>query len=65
MGDKRVIGPPLAFFGKIEKRLGHLEEHLDVPILQVFRSCESLVIRRLNVLGIFWGGFLISKESRD
>jgi len=31
MGDKSVIGPTLALFGKIEKRLGHLEEHLDVP----------------------------------
>ena len=31
MGDKSVIGPPLALFGKIEQRLGHLEEHLDIP----------------------------------
>jgi hypothetical protein len=31
MGDRRVIGSPLAFFTKIEKRLGHLKEHLDVP----------------------------------
>lgn len=31
MGDKSVIGPTLALFGKIEKRLGHLEEHFDVP----------------------------------
>ena len=31
MGDKSVIGPTLTLFGKIEKRLGHLEEHLDVP----------------------------------
>jgi len=27
MGDKSVIGSTLALFGKIEKRLGHLEEH--------------------------------------
>lgn len=31
MGDKSVIGPALALFGKIEKRFCHLEEHLDIP----------------------------------
>lgn len=31
MGDKSVIGPTLALLGKIEKRLGHFKEHLDVP----------------------------------
>jgi len=28
MGYKSVIGSTLALLGKIEKRLGHLEEHL-------------------------------------
>lgn len=31
MGDQGVIGTPLTFFGKVQKRLGHFEEHLNVP----------------------------------
>ena len=31
MRGQGIIGTALAFFGKIEKRLGHFEEHLDVP----------------------------------
>ena len=38
MGDKRVIGPTLALFGQIEKRLGHFEEHLNVPSALVGRD---------------------------
>ncbi|MCX5825998.1 MAG: hypothetical protein NTY86_21620 [Deltaproteobacteria bacterium] len=30
MGDKSIIGPTLAHFGKGEKRLGHFEEHLNI-----------------------------------
>jgi hypothetical protein len=38
MGDQRIIGPPLAFFRKIQKRLGHLEEHLYIPSAFVGRD---------------------------
>jgi hypothetical protein len=31
MRTQGVKGTPLTLFGKIEKRLGHFEEHLDVP----------------------------------
>jgi hypothetical protein len=44
MGDKSVIGPTLALFGKIEKRLGHLEEHLDVPSALIGRD-DLLVVQ--------------------
>lgn len=49
MSDKRIIGSSLAFSGKIEKRLGHLEEHLDVP--SAFIGHDDLLFSQGDVRG--------------
>jgi len=49
MGDKSVIGPTLALFGKIEKRLGHLEEYLYVP--SAFIGRDDLLVTQGDIGG--------------
>jgi hypothetical protein len=49
MGDNSVIGPTLAFFGKIEKRLCHLEKHLDVPSALIGR--DDLLVTQGDIGG--------------
>lgn len=49
MGDKSIIGSTLALFGKIGKRLGNLEEHLDIPSAPIGR--DDLLVAQSGIGG--------------
>ena len=50
-GDKRIIGPSLAFFSKIQKRLGHLKENFGSSLKSMGNAIRDMIEIRNEKIG--------------